>query len=395
MKIGIVSPCNPYELREFLYDGQDVPNVNKGASAVNTLVKEFLRHGHSVKVFTSYDGTAAIKKFDGPQVEIYMCHRKKPLPFTTFLYRLYMVPRIVKMIEKEVADLEILHAHWTYEYAMAAKMFVKKLPVFCTVRDWCPYIQTMQISFKNRLYWMVCRFVFERVMADKRIRFIANSHYTYNCIVSKYPRKDVKIIPNPIERSYILDKEKQYVGTPIFIAISQAIGDKRKNYDRLLLAFKSFHGKYPESRLRLVGAGFVSDNQYVLKWKEQELLSGVELCGFVNHDKLMELIDTSSCLIHPSLEETFGNILLEGMARCKPCIGGLNSGAVPMVLGNGKYGILCDVQNTDSIMCAMEKSLDKKFTMELVLRATHHLKETYASDIVASSHIALYRTFIE
>lgn len=391
MKIGIVAPCNPYELKEFLFDGQDVPNINKGASAVNTLVKEFLRKGHSVKVFTSYDGTEAQKALVGQHVEIFMCHRKKPLPFTTFVYRLYMVPRIAKMIKKEVAGLDVLHAHWTYEYAMAAKMFVKKLPVFCTVRDWCPYIQTMQINFKSRLYWKVSRLVFECVMADKHIRFIANSHYTYNSIVDKYPRKDVKIIPNSIERSYILDKEKQHIGTSTFIAISQAIDDKRKNYDRLLLAFKSFHNKYPDSILRLVGAGFVSDNQYVLKWKESGLLSGVELYGFVNHDKLMELIDASSCLIHPSLEETFGNILLEGMARCKPCIGGLKSGAVPMVLGNGKYGILCDVQNIGSIICAMEKSRDENFTTELVLRATCHLKETYASDIVANSHIALYQ----
>lgn len=395
MRIGIVSPCNPSEFKEFFSDDQDVPNINKGASAVNTLVKEFLRQGHYVKVFTSYDGTESIKEFIGPQIKFIMCHCSKPLPFTGFLIRLYMVPRIVGMIKREISDLDVLHAHWTYEYAMAAMVFAKKLPVFCTVRDWCPYIQTMQVGFNNVLLWKISRFVFECVMANKYIHFIANSHYTYNCIVNKYPNKRVEIIPNPIEKDYILDKEKQHIKTAKFIAISQGIGDKRKNYDMLLHAFKYFHDRNPNSELILVGAGFVDGNHYVLGWKKQQLLSGVKLCGFVNHNKLMELIDGSSCLIHPSLEETFGNILLEGMARCKPCIGGKESGAVPMVLGYGEYGILCDVKDLNSIVYAMERSCDENYVFELTLRTTKYLKETYASNIIASSHIALYKKYIE
>lgn len=395
MRIGIVSPCNPSEFKEFFSCGQDVPDINKGASAVNTLVKEFLRQGHYVKVFTSYNGTEGIKKFIGPQIEFFMCQNNKPLPFTAFLSQLYMVPRIVDIIRKEVSDLDVLHAHWTYEYAMAAMVFAKRLPVFCTVRDWCPYIQTTQVSFRDILFWKVSRFVFERVMANRHIHFIANSHYTYNCIVKRYPNKKVMIIPNPIEKGYILDKEKQHIETAKFIAISQAIGDKRKNYDMLLHAFKCFHERYPDSELLLVGAGFVNSNHYVLRWKEQNLLSGVKLCGFVNHNKLMELIDKSSCLIHPSLEETFGNILLEGMARCKPCIGGKDSGAVPMVLGHGKYGVLCDVKDLSSIVYAMEKTCDRDFVLALTSRTTKYLKTAFASNIIANSHIALYRKYIE
>ena len=52
MNIGIASPFNPYEILPFLYGNQQIPNINKGATAVNLLIKELLEQGHNVIVFT-------------------------------------------------------------------------------------------------------------------------------------------------------------------------------------------------------------------------------------------------------------------------------------------------------------------------------------------------------
>ena len=106
-------------------------------------------------------------------------------------------------------------------------------------------------------------------------------------------------------------------------------------------------------------------------------------------------IDKSTCLVHPALEETFGNILLEGMARRVVVIGGEHSGAVPFVLQNGKCGILCDVTSVESIVNAMEKSLDEKTAIQLLNDGTDYLLNTYSSDVVLNRHIDLFNQRIK
>jgi glycosyltransferase involved in cell wall biosynthesis len=54
-------------------------------------------------------------------------------------------------------------------------------------------------------------------------------------------------------------------------------------------------------------------------------------------------------LIHPSLEESFGIVLIEAMFCKTPIIGGINSGAVPWILNGGNAGRLIDITDADSI----------------------------------------------
>ena len=53
MKICICGPVTPFELRDFISSEESVIELNKGASAVNTYVKELLRNGHEVVIVTS------------------------------------------------------------------------------------------------------------------------------------------------------------------------------------------------------------------------------------------------------------------------------------------------------------------------------------------------------
>lgn len=394
MRIGIVGYCNPFELKDFLFSGQDIPNINKSATAVNTLVKELLQKGHSVKLFTTFSEKGNVVKLYGNNLTIFLCSRYCSIPKMAFFSRIYMVSRLVRVIKSEIHDLNVLHAHWTYEFALAAKHFSNQIPVFCTVRDWCPYILSMQVGIKAKIYWSISWLIFKQVMKGDQINFIANSFYTYERIKAMYPYKDVKIIPNPIQKEYILDVPKQRIEHPVFISICQNIEEKRKNVYRLILAFQLYHKNNRNATLMLIGNGATEGNKIIAKWKKQNLLSGVRLCGYVNHDKLMNLIDCSTALIHPSLEETFGNILLEGMARGKLCIGGEKSGAVPQVLGNGKYGLLCDVENINSMVKAMEIANDEQIVRGIVKQATTYLKENYSSTVIADKHIALYKTIM-
>lgn len=388
MNIGICGPVNPKMLSAYLHRGQKIPDINKSANAVNTYIIELLRNGHHVIVVTSdVPGFKEDEVLKGDNILIHIVRSNPGLYVTSTLSRIYMIPRLKKALKLYVADMEVLHAQWTYDFALAAKSFEKELPVFCSVRDWCPYIMSIQKGFK-KMQWFIYYLIFKKVMKSERIHFIANSEYTYNCIKRDYPNKDVSIIYNPIDKQYVLSEKKKKITSPTFISIAGDLAEGRKNIGTLIMAFAKFYINHKDSVLKLVG----EDSGIRQKYDHNHLFDGVEFLGVMDHHALIDEIDNCTCLIHPSLEETFGNILIEGMARKVVVIGGKDSGAVPQVMGNGEFGILCDVTSEQSIVDAMEKACDHRVTDMYVERATTSLRDNYCSDIIEEQHLRLYKS---
>ncbi len=394
MRIGIVGPFDPSSIADYLEENE-VPSINGMATAVNTLVREFLLQGYHLVIFTlSILQSKRTRVLRGKNVEIHLipsglCPRLLG-SHQMLLGQFYLPRRIAKEIEPEIDKLEVLHAHWTYEYAKAASCLSSRIKVFDTVRDWCPYQLTVQKDFTSKLTWMLKNITFKQVMADERITFIANSGYTYKMIKGAYPGKDVPVIPNPIDKSWLLEEKKNQIRHEI-ISIASGLTSPRKNIIKLLEAFSYYRKENPKAVLHLVGRYNENDSEYI-QWKESKLLEGVIFHGVLPREELSALLDKMSCLVHPSLEETFGNILLEAMARGVPCIGGDSSGAVPEVLGYGKYGVICDIRSSESIFNAMNEINDSEKSVKIQRAATEMLKQTYTSDVVIKKHVELFQT---
>ena len=155
MNICICGPVNPFELKDYISSEAPVLSINKGASAVNTYVKELLRNHHQVTVITS-DVPLSITEditYSGENLTIYVVNSKPGLFLFHGFSRFYMVNRLKRYIRKVLPNLDVLHCQWTYDYAMASMTFAKQIPVFCTVRDWCPYIIKVQSSFLKKVQW--------------------------------------------------------------------------------------------------------------------------------------------------------------------------------------------------------------------------------------------------
>ncbi len=391
MRIGIVGPFNPAEFKDY-FPNKQVPEMNKNASSVQALVKSFVEAGHVVSVFTVNENNI-YQEFLSNQINIYTVPYRL-LPRTS-IFQVYRVKQLRKAIKKHLQELDVLHAQWTYEYAYATKAFANNIPVFCTVRDWCPYIVSVVCrTMLGKLGWSIKYIMFRLVMASEDIHLIANSEYTRARILSDYHNKKVALIPNSIKKEYILNnKERTSVGIRL-ITIANGIFDPRKNIINLLKAFKLLKSDYPEAALTIVGRYSKKTSTYV-QWRDEGLLEGVTTTGQLSHEEVIAQIDNSTILVHPSLEETFGNILLEAMARRVPVIGGSESGAVPMVLGNGKYGICCDVREPTEICKAIHLLLDENRSKAIVNAATDHLLSTYASDVVCKNHINLFQSYMK
>ncbi len=387
MKIAIAGPFNPKCAEKYFSKDYNLPNINITASSVNIYVCALLELGHEVIVFTSDPYHKKTVVYIGDRIKIY-CISSKFRVRGFGRYRMHK--RIQNYIQKEIQNIDILHAEWTYEYALASLKYVEQKPVFCSVRDWCPYILSIVKGIKNKCYWYMNFYMFKKVMLEQKVCFIANSNYTKNNISEDYPDNHVVMIPNPVQSEFILKKREIYPKNPVFISISNSLENIRKNYKVLLMAFQDYLKENETARLILIGS---YGEDWKINMQQNGLLKNVELKGSLAHDEVFQILDCASCLIHPSLEETFGNIFLEAMCRKVICIGGEASGAVPQILGEGKYGILCDITNPSSIVEAMRQTENKTLVSKIVSDCTEYLEMKYLDSKVAETHIQLFKKF--
>lgn len=393
MRIGIAFTLDNKTLLPFIpnqYDKDLICNYceNNVAPAVNTLVLSFLKAGHFVRIFTLARENLIIRT---SHLEIYGVKRYDKYPIK-YLWGVFDNAHLLrKQMQNHFSDLDILHAHWTYEYAYAASFLTNEIPVFCTVRDIASYIWKIE-SLKNKITWIFKLYMNNLVFKNNKIHFIANSPYTAATIKRKY-NIETPIIPNSIKDSFILKGEHEIPHNFRILCISST-NDKRKNVVTLLKAYQLFKKKYPSTELQIIGVPFVSGNNTIEKWREKGLLDSVELVGAIPHSELFLYIDKCSVFVTPSLEETFGNTLIESIARKVPVIAGEKSGAVPYVLHNGKGGYLCDVSDPLSITNLLEYVyLNPDKAQQKALDAFNIMISEYSENVVAKGHLELYSKF--
>lgn len=392
MHIGIVSPCDISVFSDYL-DEESKNNMifnDSKAPAVNTLILGLLSKGHQISIFTLHNINGEFHLY-GKQLKVHIVGGYSRYPGKHIYGSWINAFRIKNLIKKNLGEIDILHAHWTYEYAWSAGKFSHLLPVVCTVRDWAPRIWKL-LNLKDRIGYTFKYFIDIVVFKNTKIHFIANSPYIAQRIAKRWKRR-VAIIPNSIKDDYILSNRKKYPKNFKIISIA-ACNDEGKNIINLLKAFKIFNTKFPKSELSLVGSHFYEGDIDVERWRDLNLLTNVKLLGKIRHQYLMNVLDNSSLMVHPSYEESFGNTLIEAMARKVPVIGGIHSGAVPFVLDHGNAGLLCNVRSEESIAEAIEYIyLNSKYRNSLVENASIFL-ENYRESKITRSYIDFYQSLL-
>ncbi len=392
MNIGIVAYINPAEFKDYFKPSVALPDINGFASSVNTITLALLKAGHKITAISLYPEKGPTLHFEGKNISFHLVSNHSDIPMMYVFEKFYMVNRLKKEICKHIDQMDIIHTHWTYDFALASCKFVNIRPIFCTIRDWAPTIRKYEKRHRKILWWLMQEQICKKVLCNKKVHFIANSPYIKGLMEKYYPKDECTIIENPIKKCLIVDERNYYPSTPVFVSIAQDLLDKRKNITNLLYAFKKLKSDHQEAILILIGKYDIQKPLYDY-WLEEKLLEGVELKGFMNHDELIGLLDYSTALVHPSFEESFGNTLLEGMARRIPVIGGRDAGAVSYVLGHGKYGVLCDVRDYKDIERALKIALDHFKLRDTINQATRYLKENLTDEIVCSKHITLFKQF--
>lgn len=193
-----------------------------------------------------------------------------------------------------------------------------------------------------------------------------NSYKRFNKVISVspeqkesflhvFPKLDVEVIPNFINKEEILLKGNEEFGNynnKYFCSVGRL--EEVKNFNLLIEAFHNFRKRNPEYKLYILGEG----SQYYLlstqikKLKEED---NIRLLGFKNNP--YKYIKNSIGLIQSSKSESFSYVLAEANILGIPTLSTKTQGSSYM----RKYFDVIEVEhNVDALVEGMVKLLDKK-----------------------------------
>src|SRR6266481_2374999 len=186
MHIGIVSPCSSGPLADLL-PGSAALDLGCGVHFMTTLVRALIERGHRISVVTLSAELAHPKILTGPNLTYYVY----PMRTQRRMRDLYKMEREGLRTGIRSASPDVLHAHWTYEFAMAC--LETGLPTLVTSHD----NAFQQLRFSRDLFRAGQLYIQIRVIRKSR-SLTAVSPYLADSL-RWLTKEDIQVIPNPVQ----------------------------------------------------------------------------------------------------------------------------------------------------------------------------------------------------
>lgn len=391
MKIGLAGPIGGEDIGPFFDGGKAVPAGYPGAPFMASLMEELLRAGNEVVAFTT---SSDIRE---PVLLTSNRHRLSvhfaPARPHGYLYRNGSWGRAMDAFKQERRWLEtamrqarpdLVHAHWSYEFALAA--LDSGLPCLVTCHD-APQVV---LRYMPNLYRLVRYFMARRALG-RATRVTAVSPYLKEKL-QNYAAKEIEVVPNPLPAACFRERDRGFRDGPVSPRLAVVLNgwNPMKNGAAALKAFAAVRGTFPAATLQLFGNDYGCNGKAMAWARQHGLCDGVNFAGSLAHGDLLDALSQADLVIHPSLEESFGMSVAEAMALGVPVLGGSASGAVPWVIGEA--GLLVDVRDPEKIaqaviaICSDSERLEK-----LGEAARRRARDRFSAEAVARAYLALYR----
>lgn len=391
MKIGIAGHIATDSIARFLDgDTAGLPRGYYGAPLLGTLIGALLERGHSIVAYTTSSDMphGARVSASGERFRITYCAARP----RAFRYSKGHWGRAADAFKLERAALsqamqddvpDLVHAHWSYEFALAA--IESGLPHLVTCHD-APQVV---LRYAPNLYRLVRYFMARRVLKQAR-NLTAVSPYLQQMLAG-YAGAPIEVVPNslPVHPPHLLESTQQYDPSHPRIAMVLNGWGARKNPKPALRAFAELRRSFPAAELSIMGSDYGSGGKAESWARTHGLIQGVHFMGPQPYAALLKTLSESDLLLHPALEETFGMSIAEAMSLGVPVIGGKSSGAVPWVIG--KAGRLVDVRSPQAIAkSALELLNDKQALIDCGIQAKSTTLERFSPDAVATAYEGHY-----
>lgn len=374
MNILLSGPISTASLDSVLGDVSSLPK-GSAPTPVNVLAVEYVRKGHNVHLVTLDSSISERVQVSKPGLTVvYLPERRRArdLAFSFFEPEIYALKQ-----EYEAAKPDIVHAHWTYEFAEAGAR--TKIPLLVTSHD-SPWKTAWIEADAYRFFRLLM--ALRTVPRIKNLTVVA-PYLSNHMRCSGYFGK-IHVIPNGLD---LADWPYKPKAIPTISPVIAAIGNRLplKNIGAALAAYSLVREQVPTSELHLFGPGL---DQY----KKKE---GVFVHGMVPNNALREFhLSRTSILVHPSRQEVCPVSIIEARALGIPVVAGIDSGGVPYVMGNTVPGLV-DINDPKKIAEAVLSILsDGRIYERLCVTGRADVELRFDIQRVAECYLNIYQEIL-
>ena len=379
MHIGFAGPISLDPLSDRL---GCVPPETYAVTYTGQLVRMWLEQGHRVTVFAvSREVSERWVHEAGALTLVLVPVRQRARHYLRDFFREERAA-LASAMREHPAD--VISAHWTYEFALAAVQ--SGLPAFVTAHD-APLRCAWEEGIRP-FRWLRNSLALPAVHRATALSGV--SPYTARHLrrVLRAPGQ-VRVIPNGVRLAALPTAPPvRPTDAPVFATVLNGWGPL-KNGQAALRAFGRVRTALPEARLLMFGDGFAVGGPAAAWAEPRDLTAGVEFAGPTRHAELLDRIAGEvTVLVHPSRLEACPMILLEVMGVGVPVIAGRRSGGAPWVVADGEAGALVDVRSAPEIAAAMLRlGRDAGLRAELAARGRSRVRGHFDLAKVAEEYV--------
>lgn len=339
-----------------------------------------------------------------------LCRRGAPLervfaarqvPQLAVAVRDYWAPRGVARIHGFLRNesVGVLHAHRGTDLWLLRPALFGLRPAPHLV--WTSHILFRRTRKRDPLHRWLYRGV------DRVIALTATSRrYLLACLPIR--PEQVVVIPNGIDlgvfpagpaRETARAAARAALGAAASTPVLGLVGrlDPKKGQREAVVALAQVRARFPDVRLVLVGAETVGEpgEERHLRAVSAELGVADAVIFLGARADVPALLPGFDVLLVPSYSETFGLVVLEGMAAGVPVIA-TDAGGPPEILDEGRAGVLVPPRDSEALATAILALLanpDRRAA--LVATAYDRVRAHYALDAVVARTVALYHELVD
>lgn len=214
--------------------------------------------------------------------------------------------------------------------------------------------------------------------------------------ITQYFEESYDIVPNGIDTQLFGEEVEPFAwaadGTPRILFVGR-FDESRKGFKYLLKAFALVRAQFPTARLVVVGTG--DPEKFDGSLEKYGLYGAVDFAGFVEKSELPRYYASCDVVCAPSTRnESFGIVLLEGMASGKPVVASDIPGYAS-VLSDGHEGLLVPPKEATDLALALVHVLADKPLREQFGRAGRATAARYDWRWIAQRVLNVYERALD
>jgi len=392
VRVAYLGPFDNRGLREFFPDLSALDlnaSPGMGGFGLTETVLERMRSGRPTVLITL---DAHLK---GPRVThsnggraFYSCPRRPRGAFRDWfrVERRYIADAITE------SKPDVIHAHWTTEYAVAALSGGFDVPILVTARDHA--LDVLRLLGPGQLP----SFALAMWVIRRAPHMTAVSPHVYE-FLWRCGKKRLALIENAVSNCLIDEGRSRLGAVPVVnrphLIASATRWSRLKNPKVLLRAFQRLNAAGVDAELHLCGTGMEPGGPAETWARNNHVAHRVVFRGKLVHDDVVELLRRASLYVHTSRSEAFNTAIAEAMALGVPVVAGARSGGVPYQLDYGRAGVLVDVENPAAVADGIEQMLSPGDEQMQVRRAAwSRIERLCRPSVVIEAYERIYESLI-